>query len=162
MSWLRYSDDFTEWAEWDRAPLSARWGYVCLIQACSRGKYWDGRLPRKKAIAALMAQVDDPERVIEQLEALDLAHEERGSLYVVLPRIEDHIPPAYVRDNAEKSKVRMRRKRAHDAGRHLECLPDNCPDAPSVTEIVTRNTGTGRGYVVTSPSKAAEDEEVAS
>jgi hypothetical protein len=163
VSWLRYSDDFTEWAEWDHTPLSARWAYVCLIQACSRGKYWDGRLPKKKATAALMAQVHDPQKAIEQLEAVGLAHDHHDQLVVVLPRIEDHIPPAYIRENADKSKIRMRRKRAHDAGRHQECLPDSCPDAPSVTQIVTRNTGTGRGYVVTSPSKtksAGEDDEV--
>lgn len=159
MSWLRYSDDFAEWSEWDHTPLSARWGYVVLIQACSRGKYWDGRLPKKKAIAALMAQVDDPQKVIEQLESVSLAHEERGRLTIILPRIDDHIPPAYVRDNAEKSKVRMRRKRAHDAGRHDECLPEYCPEAPTVTDLVTRNAGTGRGSSSTSPSKATSAEE---
>lgn len=161
MSWLRYSDDFTEWAEWDDTPLSARWAYVCLVQACSRGKYWDGRLPKKKAVAALLAQVDDPAHVLDRLERLDLVHQERHALTIILPRIDDHIPPAYVRDNAEKSKVRMRRKRAHERGDHSECLREHCHEAPVVTDFVTRNTGTGRGYVLTSPSsaKSAEEEE---
>lgn len=145
MSWLRYSDDFTEWREWDHASIETRWAYVCLVQACSRGKYWDGVLPKSKALGALFPQVADPHSTISSLVGLGLATEDHERLVVVLPRIDDHIPPPYVRDNAERSKVRMRRKRAHDSGDHSLCLAEgSCPEG-AVTESVTRNPGTGRG-----------------
>ena len=67
MSWLRYSDDFTEWPEWDRTDPGHRWAYVCLVQAASRGKYWDGRVPKRKALAGLVAQVDDPQGCLERV-----------------------------------------------------------------------------------------------
>lgn len=143
MSWLRYSDDFTEWAEWDNAPVDARWGYVCLVQACSRGKYWDGRLPKAKAIAALMAQVADAQKTIEVLCFLSLVHELHDELIVYLPRLHEHVPPPHIRNAAEASKIRMRRKRAHDAGDHSLCTT-GCPEVGSVTGLVTRNNGTGR------------------
>jgi hypothetical protein len=143
MSWLRFSDDFTEWQEWDMAHVEARWAYVCLVQACSRGKYWDGRLPKARAIAALAAQVDDPQQCIERLAILSLVHEIRSERVIHLPRIHEHIPPPGVRSNTEKSKIRMRRKRAHDAGDHSLCL-DTCPVTGTVTDLVTGNTRTGQ------------------
>lgn len=147
MSWLRYSDDFTEWPEWDRTNSDHRWAYVCLVQAASRGRYWDGHIPKRKALAALVAQVDDPQGCLERLAMLSLIHEDRKAGEVILPRVHDHVPPAGVRSNAEKSKVRMRRKRSHDAGDHSTCLPRYCSKAPAnaqVTDLVTRNPGTGR------------------
>jgi hypothetical protein len=143
MSWLRFSDDFTEWPEWDLASTDVRWAYVCLVQAASRGQYWDGRLPKRKALAALVAQVDNPQQCLERLAMCSLVHELRSEHIVLLPRIHEHLPPPGVRKNAENAKIRMRRKRAHDAGDHTICLP-SCREAGLVTEIVTRNSGTGR------------------
>jgi hypothetical protein len=148
VSWLRYSDDFTQWPEWDMATTDARWAYVCIVEAASRGKYWDGRVPKKKILAALVAQVDDPQQALERLAILSLIHEDRNAQVVTVPRIHDHIPPPGIRQNAEKSKVRMRRKRAHEAGDHSLCLEEHCSHlgsvTPLVTEGVTRNPGTGR------------------
>jgi len=143
VSWLRFDDAFCEWSEWDITTTDVRWAYVCLVQACSRGKYWDGRLPKKRAIAALVAQVDNPQQCLERLAILSLIHELRREEIVQLPRIHEHIPPPGVRANTEKSKIRMRRKRAHDAGDHSLCL-DTCPVTGTVTDLVTRNTRTGQ------------------
>jgi hypothetical protein len=145
MSWLRFPDDFSEWAEWDMASTDVRWAYVCLVQACSRGKYWDGRLPKKKALASLVAQVDNPQQCLERLAMSSLVHELRREQVIHLPRIHDHVPPPGVRLNSEKSKVRMRRKRAHDVGDHSLCL-DSCP---GVTRNKTRNTGRNSDGLVT-------------
>ncbi|MGO4662911.1 hypothetical protein AB4Z14_13675 [Terrabacter sp. 2TAF16] len=82
-------------------------------------------MPKKKALAALVAQVDDPQQVLERLGILSLVNEDRGAQTVRLPRIHDHVPPPGVRRNTEASRIRMRRKRAHDAGDHSMCL-DTC------------------------------------
>ena len=166
MSWLRYSDDFTEWPEWDMAPVEARWAFVCLVQACSRGKYWDGRIPKRRALACLVAQVDDPQQVLERLAILSLIHEDRREQVVILPRIHEFIPPPHVRTSKERTKVRVRRHRAHQSGDHSECL-DTCPDLPAsepvtadVTGYVTRYIGTGRDgtgkAVLALPNRTAE------
>ncbi|WP_270888622.1 hypothetical protein [Pedococcus sp. 5OH_020] len=144
MSWLRFDDDFTEWQEWDRAHVEARWAYICLVQACSRGKYWDGRLPKARAIAALAAQVDDPQQCIERLAILSLVHEVRSERVVELPRIHEHVPAPHIRNAKEQTKMRMRRKRAHDTGDHSLCTSGRCSEVGSVTPLVTRHIGTGR------------------
>lgn len=161
MSWLRFSDDFTDWPEWDMASVEARWAYVCLVQACSRGKYWDGCLPKKRAMAALVAQLDDPQQALERLAILSLIHEDRGSQVIKLPRIHEHVPPPGVRKNTEASRVRMRRKRAHDSGDHSACL-ETCSASVTdlVTPVVTRNTRTGQDG--TSRSRHAIESEAAS
>ena len=114
-------------------------------------------------MAALVAQVDDPQAALERLAILSLLHEDRGAQVVALPRIHDHVPPPGVRKNTEASKVRMRRKRAHDAGDHSMCL-DTCPEVgevtPLVTQRVTRNAGTGQDG--TSRGRHASRDEAAS
>lgn len=148
MSWLRYSDDFTDWPEWDNVPPATRWAYLALVQACSRGKCWDGTLPKSKALAAVMAHDDEPQNRLDDLAAVSLVEEIASERLVYLPRIAEHVPPPGVRQNAENSKLRMRRKRAHDAGNHDLCLiGGDCPHAAvtsGVTPLVTRNSGTGR------------------
>lgn len=158
MSCLRYSDDFTDWPEWDMATLDARWAYVCLVQACSRGKYWDGRLPKKKAMAALVAQLDDPQQALERLGFLSLVHKERASQVIVIPRIHEFVPPPHVRTSTARTKVRVRRHRAHQSGDHSQCL-ETCADSPlsqpvtaDVTGDVTRYIGTGRDGKSTFPT----------
>ncbi len=159
MSWLRYSDDFTDWPEWDQAPFEARWAYVCIVEACSRGRYGDGRLPKSKALAALVAQLNDPQQALERLALLGLVHEDRRERVLILPRIHEHVPPPGVRRNTEASKHRMRRKRAHDAGDHSLCDPQRCQHAASgtVTPLVTRNTGTGQDRESTPRSRKMTD-----
>ncbi len=102
MSWLRYSDDFTDWPEWERAGTDVRWAYVCLVEACSRSQRWDGRLPKPRALAALVAQVDDPQQCLERLAILSLVHEDRRERIVVLPRIHEHVAPPSIRLSKEQ------------------------------------------------------------
>jgi hypothetical protein len=162
MSWLRFSDDFTEWPEWDLASTDVRWAYVCLVQAASRGQYWDGRLPKRKALAALVAQVDNPQQCLERLAMCSLVHELRSEHIVLLPRIHEHLPPPGVRKNAENSKIRMRRKRAHDAGDHTICLPSVVKQAwlRRSLRVTPGRDGTGRVFTP-SPRPPHERDAVA-
>lgn len=143
MSWGRFDDLFTEWPEWDGVSYPARWHYMGLVGKCSRSQRWDGRLPLKTARRA--SDVDDPDACHAELAEVGLLRLMDGAVVVV--RIDQHVPPAYIRENSEKSKIRMRRNRAHKKGDHSLCLPENCPGAvapDAVTGFVTRNTGTGQ------------------
>ncbi|WP_141575938.1 hypothetical protein [Actinomadura sp. WMMA1423] len=165
MAWLRDSDDYTQRVEWDGVSYEARWHYKAMIEYCSRSRRWDGRLPLEQALR--VSDVPDPDRCIAELEAIGYAIVTRNVTShvtsqspsrvtlgtVTLPRIDEHIPPRGMRDNASNSKLRMQRKRAHDRGEHHLCLPKNCPQAtppddPAAdtrnTRSVTRNPGTGR------------------
>ena len=138
VSWTRYDDLFTERPEFDGLSFEARWHYVALIQACSRARRWNGQLPVVRARRA--SDVPDPDQCHEDLSAAGLVKIDDET--IGLPYAVEHLPPKSIRNNAAASKVRMRRKRQHDAGNHSDCLPRNCPHA--VTAHVTRNTGTGR------------------
>ncbi len=160
MSWLRYDDAFCEWPEWEHVSPAGRWAYLVLVQTCSRAQAWDGRIGRRRGIAAMLAHDDAPEDRLLELAAVDLVRDHGDT--IKLPRIDEHVPPPSVRNNAEQSKVRMRRKRAHDAGQHHLCQPEHCPNAPvtdPVTSLVTRNPGTGRDGVGTSPLLQANNDE---
>lgn len=148
MSWTRYDDLFTEWPEWDGLPYPARWHYLALVQACSRQRRWDGVLPLTRARRA--SDVEDPDDCHQLLATAGLLKIDETAVRLLL--IDEHIPPAHVRDNAEKSKIRMRRMRAHRSGDHSLCLLDKCTAAATVsadpgsdvTSPVARNTGTGQ------------------
>lgn len=143
MSWTRLDDLMVEWPAWDGVSHAARWHYLCLVQACSRAQRWDGRLSTTRA--GRVSDVDDPSACVAELEKAGLVYLDEG--HVVIVRIEEHIPPKSIRDNAKDSKIRMRRKRAHDRSDHSLCLPEKCdqaPVTPSVTPPVTRNARTGQ------------------
>lgn len=190
MAWLRYSDTFTQQREWDSVSYEARWHYKALVERCSVGRRWSGCLTIEQARRA--SDVPDPDACIAELEKAGLLTVTRNNprngapvdnpaadpsvtrnsdvtssvtcdaVTVTVTRIEEHIPPPSVRDNAEKSALRMRRKRAHDKGEHHLCLPKHCPDAPpenapSVTRGVTRNPGTGLDRSVSPRVERSED-----
>ncbi|MGI5201687.1 hypothetical protein ACQEU6_08905 [Spirillospora sp. CA-108201] len=178
MAWLRDSDDYTQRVEWDGVSYEARWHYKAMIEHCSRSRRWDGRLPLEQALRA--SDVPDPDRCIAELEAIGYAIVTRNVTShvtsqspsrvtlgtVTLPRIDEHIPPRGMRDNAPNSKLRMQRKRAHDRGEHHLCLPKNCPHARPAddpagetrdTGSVTRNPGTGRDRSSRSRVESNED-----
>lgn len=146
MSWTRYDDLFTERPEFDGLSYEARWHYIALVQMCSRARRWDGELPLVRARRA--SDVPDPDRCHDELEVAGLVtrNESRGYA-VTIVNADEYLPPKSIRENAERSKLRMRRKRAHDRGDHGLCLPENCASAPAEngdTPNVTSNPGTGR------------------
>ncbi|MFI0406629.1 hypothetical protein [Actinomadura sp. 3N508] len=193
MPWLRDSDDYTQRAEWDGVSYEARWHYRAMVEYCSRSHRWDGRLTLEQA--RRVSDVPDPDTCIAELEAIGYAIVTRnapvdnpaqtGSVTrnvtshvtsqspshvtlgtVTLPRIDEHIPPRGMRDNASNSKLRMQRKRAHDRGEHHLCLPKRCPHATPPddppgdtrnTRTVTRNPGTGRDRSVSPRVESNED-----
>jgi hypothetical protein len=158
MSWGRYDDNFADWPLWESVSYAARWHYIALVQTCCRLERWDGRLTL--AAARRASDVGNADACHDELVGVDVVKVDGREL--VLLRIDEHVPPPWVRKNAEDAKVRMRRMRKHRAGDHSECLPEKCPDA-SVTEIVTGNTGTGRdgpgrdGETNYSPTEGADD-----
>lgn len=168
MTWLRLGDEYHNDPVWDGVPFEARWHYGALIGKCCRESRWDGVMPLTHARRA--SDVPDPDGCHDILEAIGLLELTDGEMREVrVIRIDQYVPPPYVRENSEKSKVRMRRKRAHDRNDHSLCLPENCdhvevnPNSgevvtrdvtrnttgnPTLGEVVTpqvtRNTGTGR------------------
>lgn len=179
MAWLKYDDRFTQRSVWDGVSYEARWHYKAMVEECSRGERWDGELPLTRALRS--SDVPDPHACLAELEAIGYVTVTRNAAPVDNPasgavihrdvtrngdatlavtgdaatvtvtRVDEHVPPKSIRNNASDSAVRMRRYRAHKQGKHHLCLPGNCPDAPAenssttapVTDRVTRNTGTG-------------------
>ena len=139
MTWLRYDDRFTGDPRWDRVSHAARWHYVALVELCGATERYDGVLPLLQAQRA--SDVPDPDAALKELSKARKVKVGRSKVTVLT--IDEHVPPPSIRNNAEQSRERMRRKRAHDAGDHSLCLPDRCPDAP-VTGHVTGNSGTGQ------------------
>ena len=139
MSWTRLDDGWSDRPELEQLSYETRWHYLTMIQFCSRTDRITGLLTLKDIRRC--SDVDDPDRAVQDL--LDVGLLERIDGWLRLVAIHEHIPPPGVRLNAQKSKVRMQRKRAHDAGDHSLCLPEHCPHA-LVTGDVTRNPGTGQ------------------
>lgn len=135
MSWTRLDDRWTEWPIFEGIPHATRWHYLCLVQLCSRTDRLDGRLSSTAARRA--SDVEDPTKALAELVAAGLVLSEDHGFR--LPFIADHVPPPSVRKNAEATRERMRRHRAHKAGDHSLCLPEHCPPAHRVTDAVTRN-----------------------
>lgn len=145
MSWTRLDDSWTDLPELEDQPYDTRWHYLAMVQFCSRTKKYDGVL--RMADARRASDVHEPDRCIQELVAVGLVEEISTGMFKLL-RIDDHIPPPSVRENAERTKERMQamrqRKSLHAVGNHSECLPGNgttagkCQHAP-VTESVTRN-----------------------
>lgn len=155
MTWTRLDDQWCDGEEVNELSLPARWHYLCLIQWCSRTKRYDGLLRLKDAQRC--SDLEDTPALISELAEQGLVQWQGDRLKVV--RIDEHIPPPSVRENSERSKVRMRRSRAHRNGDHSHCLPKNCEFAPAgnaaveevragskshVAHDVTRNTRTGQ------------------
>jgi hypothetical protein len=139
VSWTRFDDLFTDQSCWDGVSYEARWHYLALVQTCSRQGRWDGWLPLANARRA--SDVPNPDGCLSELERVGLVAVVGDN--VIVRRIDEHVPPAYIRENAAKTRERMRRKRAHDRGDHSLCGSD-CVVPRPVTGVVTRNTGTGR------------------
>ncbi|WP_420112335.1 hypothetical protein [Pseudactinotalea sp.] len=151
MSWTRLDDAWTDMPELAVLDLAARWHYLAMIQFCSRTERIDGVM--KRADARRCSDVDDPEAALAVLRSTGLLLELPGNDVKVV-RIDDHIPPPSVRQASKAAKLRKRRERAHKAGDHSTCLPENCDQAPvsrpdeavtaEVTGEVTRDIGSGR------------------
>jgi hypothetical protein len=143
MTWTRLDDRWTDRPELERLPYETRWHYLAMIQFCSRTDRVDGLLTIKDARRC--SDVGDPAAAVADLLNVGLLETVDSRLRLV--EIHDHVPPPGVRLNAQKSKIRMRRKRAHDDGDHSMCLPTHCSkplQRGDVTPEVTRNPRTGR------------------
>jgi hypothetical protein len=154
VSWLRYDDRFTGDQRWDNVSHAARWHYIALVELCGATERYDGVLPLLQAQRA--SDVPDPDGALRELAKARKVKVSRSK--VTLLTIDRHVPPPSIRNNAEQSKERMRRKRAHDAGDHTLCRPEGCPDVP-VTGHVTRNPGTGQDGVQGPPTTTADQQQ---
>ena len=162
MTWTRLDDTWTDNTILADLSFEDRWHYLALIQFCSRTKKFDGLV--RAVDARRCSDHPHPDTAHTNLVNVGLLVN-MGKTFKVT-QIDEHIPPPSVRENAEKSKVRMKRMRQHKVGDHSICLPDSCdqtgPSAPlaptskalgpvvsegvstEVTQSVTRNTGTGQ------------------
>lgn len=161
MSWTRLDDRWTDSPELRDLSMEARWHYLCMIQFCSRTATYDGIMRARDARRC--SDVDDPAGALAALDGAGLIRAEGDRIHLL--RLEQHIPSPSVRENAERSKIRMRRHRKHKNGDHSECLPETCSHAHegrNATAPVTRNTGTGQDRTgqdkagVTEPFENAE------
>lgn len=156
MTWTRLDDSWTDSPELAEVDYPARWHYLSMIQLCSRTARYDGVL--RTADARRASDVPDPSQALDALAGAGLVVATEGG--VKLPRIDEHIPPPSVRNQAANAAKRKRRSRAHRNGDHSECYTDHCDHAPPgngpaptgkpgpspapVTPHVTRDTGTGQ------------------
>ena len=77
VSWLRFSDDILDWPQLQSVSAEAFKAYVALVGATSRVQAWDGRLARRRALAAILAYDDDPQARLEELCAVGPRHRRR-------------------------------------------------------------------------------------
>ena len=139
MTWTRLDDGWTDKAALAELSFPDRWHYLALIQHCSRTDKLDGVV--RGVDARRCSDHPDPASALANLHELELIEVLDKDRYRVAA-IDEHVPPPSVRKNAEASKQRMRRKRAHDGGDHSLCKPE--AECVTVTPGVTRNVGTGR------------------
>lgn len=140
MTWTKLDDSWVDMPALEQLDFAARWHYLAMIQFCSRNGRYDGVIRNVDARRA--SDHPDPARALMEIASVPGLIAVEGSAYRLL-QITEHVPAPHIIQNAEKSKLRMQRMRAHKSGDHSICLPDHCPHAP-VTGSVTRNTGTGR------------------
>lgn len=148
MSWLRYSDDYTQDRVWENVGYEARWHFKALIEACSQSRRWDGALSRRLAERA--SDVPDPAECLRELHAAGLICVTDGvtdhasgtqghapdcvtdhAPGIAIPTIEDHIPSESNRDENRLPRKRANtaawRARKCAAGAHSkDCPPDTC------------------------------------
>lgn len=141
MSWLRYSDDWTQDRAWDGVTYESRWHLKALIEACSQARRWDGVIPITRALR--VSDVPDPEACLKELNAAGFicvtgneSGDETGHAPecvtdhapgVVIPTIDDHVP-----SEANRDENLLPRKRANQAAwRARKCAAGNhsrdCP-----------------------------------
>lgn len=144
MTWTRLDDGWTDKPELEDLDFATRWHYLAMIQFCSRNDRDTGII--RAVDARRCSDVPEPARALAQLEQAGLITIEAKAYRIV--NIDEHVPPPYIRNQAEKAKLRKRRERAHKNGDHSLCIFGSCSDAPrpaeDVTGIVTRDIGTGR------------------
>ena len=144
MSWLRYSDDWTQDRAWDGVSYEARWHLKALIEACSQSRRWDGVVPITRALR--VSDVPDPEACLKELNAagfICVTGNEVGNETghapdcvtdhtsgVAIPNIEDHVPT-----EANRDENLLPRKRANQAAwRARKCAAgDHSRDCPADT-----------------------------
>ncbi|TDP54740.1 hypothetical protein DEU33_1279 [Kocuria sp. AG109] len=135
MTWTRLDDSWTERRDLADLPHADRWHYLGMIQFCSRT---DNRRGILRAVDANRASDHpDPARAVANLVAAGLL-EKLPDGRVQIREIAEHLPTEAVIRRAEQNKIRQRRKRAHAAGDHSLCLPENCEDAASASEGLSR------------------------
>ncbi|SNU00955.1 hypothetical protein SAMN06298212_10571 [Ruaniaceae bacterium KH17] len=126
MVWAKFDDRFSERIELQEISLEARWHYIALVLTCCRTEVWDGVL--KVSHARRLSDVPDPDRALLELAEHDLVKIDGNRVKVV--DVAEFVPAPHIRENAEHSKIRMQRLRAHKAGDHSLCLPESCEAAP--------------------------------
>lgn len=139
MSWTRLDDGWTDRPVFDHLPFDTRWHYLALVQFCSRTGRHTGII--RKADARRCSDVPDPAGSIVLLSTAGLVTVRDDD--VVLPHIDEHMPPPHLRDGTRKAQQRedTRRFRAHKSGDHSLCRPGRCKAVPAE---VSAYTGTGR------------------
>lgn len=138
MSWTRLDDNWCTQMTDKGLSVDAMWHYLCLIQRCSRSNRWDGVLDT--LVAERESIVRNSAGALNELVSAGLLKPLKDGYEVV--RIEDHIPPDYLRDEKRKaaSKVRQDRSRAHRKGDHSLCRDDApCRAVTQSEAIVTRD-----------------------
>lgn len=142
MSWTRLDDTWTDSTVLADLDFADRWHYLAMIQFCSRTEKVDGVL--RVVDARRCSDHPDPNQAVRNLADVGLVEIRQHD--VKLNLIDDHLPPPSVRNRKDAQNQRKTRSRAHQAGDHSHCIPENCDRAPKreVTSDVTRDPGTGQ------------------
>lgn len=160
MTWTRLDDVWGDDAVWDEISYPARWHYLMMIQVCSRGERYDGVMPLARAENCSDLARDEVPRCLNELMDADLLEVSSDGRSIKVVRIEDHLPPAYLRDPERKAKQRER-KAASRARKPKPSSPPPEPVTGDVTRDQSRDTRTGQdgpGQEVP-PTSVNEDDE---
>lgn len=159
MTWARLDDRWTQSVFLEALPHEFRWHYLAMIEFLCRTDRYDGVM--RTTDARRCSDVEDPAAALGALVAAGLVTSNADGTYTVV-KINDHIVPPHMRDDARKQAQRERsqRSRAHKAGDHSRCDGKPCrqagavvapqsaertsQSAVTVTRDVTRDPGSGR------------------
>lgn len=154
MTWTRLDDTWGDDSVFDTLDHQTRWHYLMMIQVCSRGERYDGTM--RLAKARQCSDVDDATGCIAALVAAGLVENVDGATLRIV-RIDDHLPPKYLRDpeRKEKQRDRKRQQRAVAKGVTRDIRSDRSSDGSDPAG----QDRTGRGGKEVPENTLSEDEQ---
>lgn len=122
MSWTKTDDNWSVKRQVEGLNFEEQGYLFALIQYCSRGDNFEGRI--KRFTARTMGECSDVDSILGHL--VEVGQAEWDGDYLVLTQVGEHLPSEEVRDRTAAEREKKRRQRAHAKGDHDLCSPNNC------------------------------------
>ena len=127
MSWTRTDDNWSVKRQVEGLNFEEQGYLFALIQYCSRGDNFDGRV--KRFTARTMGECSDVDAILGHI--VEVGQAEWDGDYLVITHVGEHLPSEEVRDRTAAEREKKRRQRAHAKGNHDLCThPIGPPDVP--------------------------------